>query len=331
MWEKLSADRRLILSIACLILSIDVPELARLAQARILVVMDQLHELRMLVERYGREGATETSIPGLTLFIESDPNASTYVVYRPLLALILGGAKQSVLGERVFRVTAGDYVTVSVDLPASGQVVEAPYSAVTLALDPTVLAALMMEPAAAVSRGTAALEVHRAGADLLDPMLRLVRLLEHPEDLPILAPMIEREVFWRLLHGPTGPMVRQIALTDSRLAQVSRAITWLRANYANPVRVEQLAELAGMSPASFHRHFKAATAMSPLQYRTQIRLQAARSRLLAQPENVAGVAFSVGYESPSQFSREYARLFGAPPSRDVARLRDAPEFGRGVA
>jgi len=288
--------------------------------------MDQLHELRALVARHGQEGATETSVPGLTLYIESDPAVATYVVYQPLIALILGGVKRTVLGGRVFQISAGDAVAVSVDLPASGQVLEAPYSAVTLALDLNVIAGLIIESAAPISRVPAALDINRAGPDLLDAMLRLVRLLEHPEDLSILAPMIEREIFWRLLQSPSGPMVRQIALADSRLSQVNRAITWLRVNYAEPVRIERLAELAGMSLASLHRHFKAATGMSPLQYQKQIRLQTARARLLAQPGDVAGIGFSVGYESSTQFSREYARQFGAPPGRDAAHLLEARAF-----
>ena len=284
-------------------------------------VMDQLHELRTLVERHGREGASETSISGLTLYVETDPAVATYVIYQPVLALILGGAKRTVLGGRVFHISAGDYVAVSVDLPASGEVTKAPYCAVTLALDLNVLASLMAEGSGRASGAAEAFDVDRAGPDLLDSMLRLVRLLDRPEDVPVLAPSMQREVFWRLLQSPSGPMVRQIVLADSHLSRVSRAITWLRANFAASVRVERLAAVAGMSPTSFHRHFKAATAMSPLEYQKQIRLQTARARLLAQPGDVAGVGFSVGYESPSQFSREYARLFGAPPGRDAERLR----------
>lgn len=289
--------------------------------------MDHLHELRTLVERHGREGPTETAVPGLTLYIERDPDVVTYVVSQPVLALIVGGAKRTMLGGRVFQLSPGDYVAVSVDLPATGQVTRAPYSAVTLALDLSMLGGLIAEPSAPVWGSAPGVEVNRAGADLLDAMLRLVRLLDRPGDIAVLAPSIRREVFWRVLQSPCGPMVRQIALADSRLSQVSRAITWLRTNYAEPARVERLANLAGMSPASFHRHFKAATAMSPLQYQKQIRLQTARALLLAQPGDVAGVGFSVGYESPSQFSREYARQFGAPPARDAARFRD----GRNVA
>ncbi|MDW6024266.1 AraC family transcriptional regulator [Mesorhizobium sp. BAC0120] len=288
--------------------------------------MDQLHEIRKLVERHGREGPTETAVSGLTLYIETDPAVATYVIYRPVLALILGGAKRTVLGGRVFHVSPGDYVAVSVDLPATGQVTRAPYSAVTLALDLNVLASLIAEPMALPWGATAGFEVNRAGPDLLDAMLRLVRLLDRPQDIGVLALSIQREVFWRLLQSPSGYMVRQIVLADSRLSQVNRAITWLRANFAAPIRIERLAALAAMSPASFHRHFKAATAMSPLEYQKQIRLQTARARLLAQPDDVAGIGFSVGYDSPSQFSREYARLFGAPPGRDAARLRASLDF-----
>ncbi|MDX8467405.1 AraC family transcriptional regulator [Mesorhizobium sp. VK23B] len=285
--------------------------------------MEHLYELRTLVEGHGQEGATETAVTGLTLYVETDPEVVAYVVHRPVLALILGGGKRTVLGGRVFDIGPGDYVAVSVDLPATGQVTKAPYSAVTLDLDLGMIAELISEPMAPAWGAAAGVEMNRAGPDLLDAMLRLVRLLDRQQDVAVLAPMIRREVFWRILQSPCGPMVRQIALADSRLSQVSRAVAWLRTNYAEPVRIERLADLAGMSPASFHRHFKAATAMSPVQYQKRIRLQTARAQLLARPGDVAGVGFSVGYESPSQFSREYARLFGAPPARDVANFHEA--------
>nr|WP_250887082.1 MULTISPECIES: AraC family transcriptional regulator [unclassified Rhodanobacter] len=282
-----------------------------------------MEELRQLVEARGTEGATETPVPGLTLYLETDPSVVSYVVHRPVLALILGGTKRTILGGRVFDVEAGDYVAVSVDLPATGQVTSAPYSALTLDLEPSVIASLIAEPSAPALGASAGVEVQRASADLLDAMLRLTRLLDRPQDIAVLAPMFRREVFWRILQGPSGAMVRSIALTKSRLSQISRAVTWLRTNFAEPIRIERLAKLAGMSPASFHRHFKEATAMSPLQYQKQIRLQTARARLLARTSDAAGVAFSVGYESPSQFSRDYSRLFGNPPARDAGRFRDS--------
>lgn len=283
---------------------------------------DELREFREIARRHGNEGATETSVVGLTLHIETDPEVVTYVVYEPLLALIIGGAKRTVLGGHVFEISAGDYVAVSVDLPASGQVLTPPYMAVTLALDLNVLADLMVVSAAAGRDDVAGPQVNRASVELLDPMLRLLRLLDRPEDIAVLSNLIKREILWRLLQGPGGDMVRQIALADSRLSQVNRAITWLRANYDRSVQIDALAHLAGMSAPSFYRHFKAVTAMSPLQYQKQIRLQTARARLVAQPGDVAGVGFSVGYESATQFSREYARQFGAPPGRDAARFRE---------
>jgi transcriptional regulator GlxA family with amidase domain len=166
--------------------------------------------------------------------------------------------------------------------------------------------------------------VSKAPGELLDAVVRLLRLLDHPTDVPVLAPLIEREILWRLLCGEQGPMLRQIGLADSRLSQLSHAIRWIRANYAKMLRIEELAQMAAMSVSSFHRHFRAVTSMSPIQYQKQIRLQEARARLLAQSKDVAAVGFAVGYDSPSQFSREYSRVYGAPPGRDAARLRSAP-------
>lgn len=283
-------------------------------------------EIRALLDRHAREGAWATPAPGLTLFLASAPTEPMPVVYQPLLCLIVTGAKHTALGNRIFRYDAGKFLTVSVDLPVSSQVVEGPYAALSVALDPAKIARLILEaPALAAPTASTALQVNQAGPELLDAILRLLRLLDRPADIPVLAPMLEREVLWRLLQGPSGAMVRQIGLAESRLSQVNRAIQWLQANFAAPMQVEDLARLAGMSPATFHRHFKAVTAMSPLQYQKQLRLQAARTLLLSQPGDVAGAGFSVGYDSASQFSREYARLFGAPPGRDAARLRASPQ------
>ncbi len=156
--------------------------------------------------------------------------------------------------------------------------------------------------------------------DLLDAWARLIALLDTPDDIPVLAPIHEREILYRLLKGPQGGVLRQIVRTDSRLSRVRQAIVWIRAHFDEMLRVEDLAERAGMSPASFHRHFKAVTAMSPLQYQKTLRLQEAR-RLLIASGGAARAAHMVGYESASQFSREYARMFGAPPHRDAGRLR----------
>jgi AraC-like DNA-binding protein len=190
-------------------------------------------------------------------------------------------------------------------------------------LNPATIATLLLETAAG-DRATVeplGIGMSEATPELLDPVVRLLRLLDHPKDVAVLGPMIEREILWRLLAGGQGAMVRQIGLADSRLSQISHALRWLREHYAEALRIEDLARLAAMSVSSFHRHFRAVTAMSPLQYQKQLRLQQARARLLAQPQDVASVGYELGYDSPSQFSREYSRLFGAPPARDVARLR----------
>jgi AraC-like DNA-binding protein len=215
---------------------------------------------------------------------------------------------------------------LSADLPVTGQVIEAtpraPYLAVSLLLDPAAIADLVIGTAPPPSMTSAAgLGIGRLTADLQDPLLRLLRLLDAPGDIRVLAPLAERELLYRLLQGPHGALLRQLAIPDSRLSQVRRAIEWIRADVARTLRVETLAAHVGMSAASFHRHFKAVTGLSPLQYQKQIRLQEARRRLLAEPGDVTAVALGVGYESTSQFTREYGRLFGLPPAKDAARLR----------
>jgi transcriptional regulator GlxA family with amidase domain len=173
--------------------------------------------------------------------------------------------------------------------------------------------------------------VQAAPLELQEAMVRLLRLLDQPRDAPVLRPLIEREILWRLLRGPQGGRVRQIGLADSRLAQVSHAIRHIRQHFSEALSVEELAALATMSTSSFHRHFRAVTAMTPIQFQKQIRLQEARSRLLADADDVAAVGFAVGYDSASQFSREYSRMFGAPPGRDAARLRQVAPLERALA
>ncbi len=245
----------------------------------------------------------------------------------PTLAVIAQGAKRAVLGDKVFEYGAGQYLVVSVDLPIAGHVFQAspelPYLAAGLTLKPAAIAALLLEMAAndRLAPESAGFGVSDAPAELLESLVRMLRLLDRPRDSAVLGPMLEREILWWLLNGEQGAMVRQIGLADSRLSQISRAIRWIRLHHAKSFRIEELAEMAAMSASSFHRHFRAVTTMSPLQYQKLIRLQEARARLLVEGDDVAAVGFSVGYDSPSQFSREYSRLFGAPPGRDVARLR----------
>jgi AraC-like DNA-binding protein len=198
-----------------------------------------------------------------------------------------------------------------------------------LDLDPGQLSALMMELGQGARRNRRAerlrlgLSISPVDPPLLDAVVRLARLLETPKDIPILAPLVEREILYRLLSGEYGDRLRQIALADSRLAPVNRAISWLKRNYAEPFRIETIAREARLSPSALHHSFKSVTAMSPLQYQKQLRLHEARRLMLGQAMDAATAGYQVGYESPSQFSREYSRLFGAPPSRDIARLKES--------
>jgi AraC-like DNA-binding protein len=221
-----------------------------------------------------------------------------------------------------------DCLVISVDLPVVGQVIEAtpdvPYLAFRLNLDPGQLGALILEMGMTFSdkhHPQTGLSVTPVSTELLDAATRLVRLLEKPKDISIVAPLIMGEIFYRLLSGEHNACLRHIALSDHRQQSVTRAISWLKEHYAEPFRIETIARFARVSPSALHHNFKAVTSMSPLQYQKQLRLQEARRLMLGESVDAAMASHYVGYESPSQFSREYSRLFGAPPSRDIAQLR----------
>ena len=299
--------------------------------------MEPLEELRRLISRHAGSAQTVMTASGVKIVMADAPTELTHHVLEPMLAVVAQGAKRAVLGDQVFEYGAGQYLVVSVDLPIAGHVFQAsrelPYLAAGFPLKPATIAALLLEMAANDRPSTepAGLGVSNAPRELLESVVRMLRLLERPRDAAVLGPMLEREILWWLLNGEQSATVRQIGLADSRLSQVSRAIRWIRMHHAKPFRIEELAEMAAMSASSFHRHFRAVTTMSPLQYQKLIRLQAARARLLVESDDVAAIGFSVGYDSPSQFSREYSRLFGAPPGRDVARLRTVSTADQGVA
>jgi AraC-like DNA-binding protein len=283
--------------------------------------VSDLTELRRLLWRH----VDQTVLPSVVVKASATPTVPNMAVADPVFALVAQGTKRTVLGETVYDYAAGQYLVVSVTLPVTAYVLEAPYAVFGLRLKPAMIADLLLETGVGRTAGEApAIAVSRAPAELLDPVTRLVRLLDRPADLPVLGPAIEREIVWRLITGEQGAMVRQLGTADSRLAQIGRAVRWIRRNYADLFRVEDAARVAGMSVTSFHRHFRAVTTMTPLQYQKQIRLQEARIRLIAEPHDVAAVGFAVGYESPSQFSREYRRMFGAPPGADAARLQGLP-------
>ncbi|WP_439383159.1 AraC family transcriptional regulator N-terminal domain-containing protein [Amycolatopsis lexingtonensis] len=287
-----------------------------------------LTEIRDLVATHARDGL-RTPVPGL-LLSKVDASEPHHSLAEPLFVVMAQGGKRLLLGDRVHEYRAGQYLLVSTDLPVTGHFVGAtprtPALGLGLTLRPAAIAPLLLEAPPGRSSRTlpeSPIATGDATPELLDATLRLLRLLDHPADAPVLAPLIEREILWRLLTGPHGGLVRQIGLADSGLSHVSRAIRWIRDNYAEPMRIEELARLSDLSASAFHRHFRAVTAMSPLQFQKRIRLQEARSLLLADSGDVAGVGHLVGYDSPSQFNREYRRLFGAPPGQDAARLREA--------
>lgn len=293
----------------------------------------QLQELRQLGSRAGNR-RTETGIPRVAMVQGSIPEHQLAAVYDPMVNLILTGSKTMTVGERSFRYDPATYFVMSVDLPAVGSVHPAddgdPYLAISLTLEPAIVANLLADlpkPAGG--------DLYRPGfsvapvtPELLDAWLRMLRLMERPDEIAVLAPAYEREILFRVLQGPLGWMLRDIATPDTAISRIGIAIRWIRENFAQPLRVEALAKMAALSVSAFHRHFKAVTALSPLQYQKHVRLLHARSLLIAGEGNATSIAFGVGYESPTQFSREYARHFGLPPSKDAARLRRRGEILR---
>jgi AraC-like DNA-binding protein len=299
--------------------------------------MSSLADLQALIARHARVGEPDTALAGVRATISLQPTQPVHHVTRPGFAIVAQGAKETIVGNRLFEYGEGDFIVTSVDLPICARIVGAspdrPYLACGLTLEPAAIAALLLETAGSDESAPApcGYGVRRAPAELVDCTVRLLRLLDQPRDAPVLRPLVEREILWRLLGGEQGGRVRQIGLADSRLAQVSHAIRHIRERFAQALSVDELAALAAMSVSSFHRHFRAVTAMTPIQFQKQIRLQEARARLLADADDVAAVGFAVGYESASQFSREYSRMFGAPPGRDVARLRQVAPLERVAA
>jgi AraC-like DNA-binding protein len=295
--------------------------------------MQAHRELAKLIERFATtDGIHETAIPRVAVIRASHPSEPVHGVYKPTVCILAQGAKRVLLGDQVFVYDAECYLVASMDLPVAGQVIEAtpetPYLCFKLEIDPAGISALLLElgsAEAAVQPLGPGIGLSRVTPELMDATLRLMRLLDHPADIPFLAPAIEREILYRMLQGEQGPRLRQIGLADSRVQQVNRAIAWIRRNYRETCRIESLAAEARMSPSALHQHFKAVTAMSPLQFQKQLRLQEARQLILGHGMDAASAGFTVGYESPSQFSREYSRLFGAPPLRDVARLKAQPD------
>lgn len=292
--------------------------------------MSRTDEFAACIRRHTpEEGIVATAMSRVWLIRADRPTVPVPAVYEASICLIAQGAKRVSMGDQSVIYDAARYLVVTVDLPLVGHVTEAsadaPYLCCKIDLDMAALADLVLSDGRGTGEsGLPLLAAYPVDDDLVDAACRLVRLLDRPEDIPVLAPLIEREILYRLLMGPQGPLLRQMAAADSRLGQVSRAIARIRRGYAEQLRVDEIAETVGMSPSSLHAHFKAVTRLTPLEYQKQIRLQEARRLMLVEGIGAGSAAFAVGYESPSQFSREYHRLFGAPPRRDIARLQAAP-------
>ena len=276
-----------------------------------------------------------TPIPRLTLHRRTAPTAPCPATYEPSVIVIAQGRKQVEIGNNRLTYDPSRYLLTSVDLPIVSRVVQAseslPCLALMLKLDISIVREFLSREefhALDLPVESSAMSTGKVTAEFLGAWCRLLDLFSTPEDIPFLSGFIEREIIYRILRGPEGARLRAIATVGDQSHRTARAIAWIKANYTKPLRVEDLADLAGMAVSTLHHHFRALTAMSPLQYQKQVRLQAARARMLADDVDAATVAFEVGYESASQFNREYRRLFGQPPVRDIRALRapDAPRL-----
>jgi len=270
----------------------------------------------------------ETGIPGLSLHQRSEPSPPISIMYEPRICVVAQGAKRVLLGDDTYVYDAHHYLITSVDLPTVVQIINAspgkPYLGLVLRLDQREISQLMVDSnlppprPQQSSRGMATGEVTQP---LITAFQRLIDLLDEQKDIPILAPIIKREIFYRLLVGDQGTRLRQMASAGSQIHQIAKAIYWLKDNFTQPLRIDDLATQVNMSTSTFHHHFRSVTAMSPLQYQKWLRLSEARRLMLAENQDATSAAFQVGYESPSQFSREYSRLFGDSPLRDITNLR----------
>jgi AraC-like DNA-binding protein len=276
-----------------------------------------------------------TTIPGLSLFRRDEPTQPTSYMQEPSICLIAQGVKSVLLGDDTYVYDTRHFLITSLDLPTVVEVIKAsrerPYLGLRLRLDRREISQLMVEsnlPPPRAQQSSRGMAIGEVTLPLLTAFQRLIDLLDEPKDIPILAPIIQREIMYRLLVSDQGARLRQIASAGSQSHQIARAIDWLKSNFTRPLRIDDLAAHVHMSTSSFHHHFRALTAMSPLQYQKWLRLNEARRLMLTEHLDAATAAFRVGYESPSQFSREYRRLFGEPPLRDITKLRQMSDHVR---
>ncbi|GAB2621475.1 AraC family transcriptional regulator [Pseudactinotalea suaedae] len=298
----------------------------------------ELDALRALLERRTPLGTSEP-LPGVFLSREPRPGVPHADTTGTTFALIVQGTKELRLGDQTVTYGPGEYLVTSIDLPVIGRYSEASTTAPALGFGMTLtapaIAELLLSTGAPPGghgsgrgesrpvrgeRAVPALVTSRSTPELRDAVGRLVRLLDRPQDLPVLGPMVRREILWLLVTGPQGGTVRQLGLADSKLTRIDRVVQWIRDHAAEPIRVADLADRAGLSVSAFHRTFRAVTGSTPLQFQKQLRLATARQLLASQETSVTAAAYAVGYESAAQFNREYRRLFGTPPGRDRGRL-----------
>lgn len=292
----------------------------------------QRAELAELIRRHApADGSFQTVIKPLFMVRHDRPSQSVPGLVQPALCIMAQGRKDVTLGGELYTYDPLNYLVLSVALPISGKVIyatpEEPHLALRLEIDPVEINALIAEagPMSVPTRNGGhsgrGMYVERIDAQLLDAVIRLIRLLDTPKDIPMLAPLINREILYRLLRGSEGHRLYEIAISNCQTHRVTQAIKWLNDHFQEPLRIEDLAKEVNLSVSTLHHRFKSVTAMSPLQYQKQLRLQEARRLMLADGLEASAAGYRVGYESASQFSREYSRLFGAPPLRDLARLR----------
>jgi AraC-like DNA-binding protein len=303
------------------------------AEREILRVQANREELVERIERAVREDGTIQPLPGLYLSRVSFPLKPLYSVLKPSLCVIAQGSKEVLLGDNRYRYDPSHYLLATVELPRVSQVLEAsperPYLSLRLELAPTLVSSVMEEvgysPSTSPSKhtGARAIDVGPFDVLLLDAVVRLVRLLDIPADTPVLLPLITREIIYWLMKGEQGTRLRHLAILGGNTSSIARAIERLRQDFDQPLRIEDLARELGMSVSGFHHHFKAVTALSPLQFQKRLRLQEARRLMLSEDLDAASTAYRVGYRDASHFNREYKSLFGVPPMRDVQRLREA--------
>lgn len=287
-------------------------------------------ELTNIINDYTKkDGSSKTDIPSLFFSRYSHDIGPSYGIYKPSLCIIVQGTKEVLLSQESFKYGPADYLIASVNLPIAGIVTDAtsevPYLALKLEFTPNEILEVLREfqmGADKKENTNRGMYVSKIDLPLLDAVTRLARLLDTPNDISVLAPLIRKEIIYRVLQGEHGHVLKQIAIEGSSIHQISDVIKYIINNYHQPLRTEELADVASMSVSSLHRRFKEITAMSPLQFQKQLRLQEARNLLLSESTDAADVAFRVGYESPSQFSREYSRMFGFPPKEDIRRLKE---------